>query len=256
MTPAPDEPRRGMKKIRRMARRTLTRLGVLRVPPYTGDYLQAPFLRALGGLKVETIFEFGAGDGADTLRLRERFGAVVHAFECNPFILPELHARLDGQAGIRLVERAVWDADGPLPFYPVVRTVWNGNVVSNPGASSCFRAVRGYHQEYEQAEIFVEAIRLDTYCDREGLRAPDLLCIDAQGAALRALRGLGRYLDGVSAIIVEIEHREVFAGEDLYPAVHAFLEQAGFREAVVIEHDGWYNNYLYRRTLPAIANSS
>jgi len=78
----------------------------------------------------------------------------------------------------------------------------------------------------QPAEVTVEAIRLETYCDREGVRAPDLLCIDAQGAALRALRGLGRYLDGVRAMIVEIEHREVFTGEDLYPAVDAFLQQA------------------------------
>lgn len=234
--------------IRRLARKTLEAVGVsLPARPYMGDYLQPAFLRALRREKVESIFEFGCGDGEDTLRLRGHFGAVVHAFECNPFMLPLLRSRLAGKPGIRLVERAVWDEDGRIPFYPVIRTVQAGRVVVNPGASSCFRTVTGYHQEYAQTEVTVEAIRLETYCDREGVRPPDLLCIDLQGAALRALRGLGRHLDGVRAMIIEIEHREVFIGEDLYPVVDAFLQRAGFRQAVVIEHDGWYNNYLYLR---------
>lgn len=235
-------------KIRRLARKALERLGVMSpVPPYMGDYLQPAFLHALRGQKVDSIFEFGCGDGEDTIRLRNHFGAVVHAFECNPLMLPVVRARLAGEPGVRLIERAVWDEDGRISFYPVVHTVWDGRIVSNPGASSCFRAVSGYHQEYEQTEVTVEATRLETYCDREGIPAPDLLCVDAQGAALRALRGLGRYLDAVRAIIVEIEHREVFVGEDLYPAVDDFLQRAGFHQAVVIEHDGWYNNYLYLR---------
>jgi FkbM family methyltransferase len=234
--------------VRRLVRKTLERAGVpLPVRPHMGDYLQPPFLRALRGCRVKSIFEFGCGDGEDTIRLRDRFRAVVHAFECNPVMLPALREKLAGERGVRLVERAVWDTDGPIPFFPVTRTVWNGQVVSNPGASSCFRAVSGYHQEYVQTEVTVDAIRLDTYCDREGVEAPELLCIDAQGAALRALRGLGRHLERVRAIIIEIEHREVFIGEDLYPAVDGFLRDAGFRQAVVIEHDGWYNNYLYLR---------
>ena len=237
-----------MTGIRRLVRQTLESIGIpVPTRPYMGDYLQPAFLRELRRLRVASIFEFGCGDGEDTLRLRAHFGADVHAFECNPFMLPLLRERLAGVPGVRLVERAVWDADGPIPFYPVIHTVQAGRVLSNPGASSCFRAVSGYHQEYSQTEVTVEAIRLDTYCDREGVRAPDLLCIDAQGAGLRALRGLGHHLDDVQALIIEIEHREVFSGEDLHPAVDAFLQQRGFRQAVVIEHDGWYNNYLYRR---------
>jgi FkbM family methyltransferase len=237
-----------MIRIRKLVRSALEGLG-LPVPTrtYMGDYLQPPFLRALRGIRVRSIFEFGCGDGEDTIRLRNRFGAVVHAFECNPDMLPIVRARLQGEPGVHLVECAVWDADGPIPFYPVVHTVQGGRELSNPGASSCFRAVSGYHQEYVQSEATVEAVRLETYCDREGIGPPDLLCIDAQGAALRALRGLGRHLAGVRAIIIEIEHREVFVGEDLYPAVDAFLRDAGFEQAVVIEHDGWYNNYLYLR---------
>ena len=73
-------------KIRRIVGRTLRRLGVpLPVRPYMGDYLQPAFVHALRRQKVNSIFEFGCGDGEDTLRLRDHFGAVVHAFECNPF---------------------------------------------------------------------------------------------------------------------------------------------------------------------------
>jgi FkbM family methyltransferase len=233
--------------LRHLARRALERAGVLAPSRYMGDYLQRRFIRALRGTKVATIFEFGCGDGDDTLRLRDHFGAFVHAFECNPAMLPLLRSRLDGEPGVRLVEAAVWDADGTIPFYPVVQTIQAGQEISNPGASSCFRTVSGYHQEYVQTEATVRSMRLDTYCDREGVRPPDLLCIDAQGAALKALHGMGRHLRAVQAVIIEIEHREIFVGGDLYPAIDDFLRRAEFRQAVMIEHDGWYNNYLYRR---------
>lgn len=234
--------------VRRHVRQALERAKVLPPAVYPGDYLQKPFTRALRGLRVESIFEFGAADGSDTLRLRDHFGATVHAFECNPEVLPALRERLKGQPGAHLIERAVWDEDGRIPFFPVVGAEQDGRPLSNPGASSCFRAVRGYHQTYEQIEIEVEALRLDTYCERAGVAPPDLLCIDAQGAALRGLRGLGRHIEAVRAVIIELEHREIFIGQDLYPAVDGFLRQAGFRPRVVIEHDGWYNNYLYLRT--------
>lgn len=233
--------------IRRHARVALERAKILPPAVYPGDYLQKPFARAMRRVRVDSIFEFGAGDGSDTLRLRDHFGAAVHAFECNPHVLPSLRTQLNGRQGVRLIERAVWDVDGRLPFFPVVRTEQAGRVLSNPGASSCFRTVDGYHQRYEQIETEVDAIRLDTYCAREGVDPPDLLCVDAQGAALRGLRSLGRHLDFVRAVIIEIEHREIFIGQDLYPAVDGFLQQAGFRQRVVIEHDGWYNNYLYLR---------
>ncbi len=73
-----------------------------------------------------------------------------------------------------------------------------------------------------------------------------------------AVSGVYCYRHGVRALIIEIEHREVFVGEDLYPAVDGFLQQAGFRQAVVLEHDGWYSNYLYlrRESVPAWGQSS
>lgn len=215
--------------------------------PEISDYLNPAFIRAVRPLAVRTIFEFGCNDAADTLALRDTFGAVVHAFECNPNILPIARKRLAGQSDVVFTERAVWDADERIPFYPVIHTTQGGRVLENPGASSCFRTVGGYHQEYVQTEVMVDAIRLDTYCSAKGLDGPDLLCIDLQGAALRALRGLGRYINGVKALIVEIEHREIFIGEDLYPAVDAFLAAAGFSQAIRIEREGWFCDYLYLR---------
>ena len=238
-----------MKRPRRIVRDMLERIG-MRPPIYRsefGDYLNPAFVRAIRRRRVRTIFEFGCNGGEDTLQLRDTFGAVVHAFECNPNTLPIARKRLAGQRNVCLVERAVWDADERIPFYPVVHTTQGDRVVVNPGASSCYHAVPDYHQKYVQSEVMVEATRLDTYCTSNQLEAPELLCIDVQGAALRALRGLGGYINGVQAVIAEIEHREVFVGEDLYPAVDAFLTAAGFSQAIRIEREGWFCDYLYLR---------
>ena len=238
-----------MKSPQRILREMLEGVGMMPPThrPELSDYLNPAFVRAIRRLSVRTIFEFGCNDGEDTLRLRDKFGAVVHAFECNPEMLPKARARLAGERDVVLVERAVWDADEPIPFYPVIHTTQNGRVVVNPGASSCFRTVSGYHQEYVQSEVMVEATRLDTYCKAKRLEGPDLLCMDVQGAALHALRGLGNYINRVQAVITEIEDREIFIGEDLYPAVDKFLTAAGFSQALRIEREGWFCDHLYLR---------
>src|SRR5665213_3375826 len=113
-----------MKSPRRIVREMLERVG-MKPPshrPELSDYLNPAFVRAIRRLPVRTIFEFGCNDGEDTLRLRDTFGAAVHAFECNPEILPIARERLAGERDVVLIERAVWDADERIPFYPVVHT--------------------------------------------------------------------------------------------------------------------------------------
>ena len=212
------------------------------------DYLQPSFLRAIGRRRIRTIFELGSCGGEDARRLQHAFRrATIYSFECNPLVLPSLRARLAGEPRVRLVDRAVWDADGRIPFHPVVRATQDGRAIDNPGASSCFLASADYRQQYVQDTVDVEAVRLDTFCAAEGIGGPDLLCIDVQGAALRALRGLGARIADVSAIIIEIERRPIYLGQDLYPEIDGFLVAHGFRQAVEVRRDDWFSDFLYLR---------
>ena len=185
------------------------------------------------------------------------------AFECNPQSLEICSAYLGQQPGIQLVSKAVWDGAGALEFFPVT----SGNVF----ASSCFPASGGYpYERYEQASIQVEAVRLDEWCTEHGVRRIDLLCIDLQGACLRALRGLGELIDSVGYILAEVESVSMYNGEDLLEQVVPFLSSKGFRVATWIsqwgttsdgrwladwgvrrqdqELDSWWGYYLFVRS--------
>jgi FkbM family methyltransferase len=213
--------------------------------PWHSDYLQPAYLEELDAPSIRTIVELGCHDGADTLKLQEHFGAVVHAFECHPEAMERARQACAGNPSIHLVEKAAWDADTTIPFYPVIQTTQDGVPVENTNASSCFQARDDYHRLYTQSRIDVRAGRLEDYCRQHQLNRIDLLCMDVQGAALRVLRGWGRHLSRVRFIVVEIEHRPIYRDQDLLPEVDAHLRGFGFRPRIRIERDAWFSDYLY-----------
>lgn len=209
------------------------------------DYLNRGFLDAMALHSIGTILELGANDGRDTLELHQLFGAQIHAFECHPRMAAMAFDRCRPHPEIRVVEKAVWDAPGRIPFYPVVAASQDGLSFDNPGASSCFRARDDYRQTYTQSAIEVEAVRLDAYCAEHGLDRIDLVCMDVQGAALHALRGLGARLRDVRYLVAEIENRPLYHGQSLYPEIAAHLAAHGFSPVAKVERDDWFADYLF-----------
>jgi FkbM family methyltransferase len=211
-----------------------------------GDYCHPGFLRHIDRSSVHTIVEAGCADGTDTHRLIRQFPGIVHAFEANPDVLIETRRNCAGEPRIKLVEKAVWDTNRTIPFFPVV-SADDHNTGTNPGASSCFQARPEYIGRYVQKCVTVESIRLDTYCSSQEITSIDLLCLDVQGAALHALKGLGDLIEHVQHVIVEIEVRRIYYGQALYPEVHAYLKSKGFRQAAEVVRGGWFSDYLYTR---------
>jgi FkbM family methyltransferase len=220
-----------------------------------GDYLHPGFLMHIDAQSINTIFEVGCFDGTDTLRLVNHFQALIHAFECNSAILPQTRLNLNNHDAIKLIERAVWDSECQVPFFPVVASTHLGTRGQNRGASSCFRARSDYLQHYEQIETTVAAIRLDAYCKHHAISAIDLLCIDVQGAELRVLQGLGNLIHTVRYVIVEIEVRPIYDNQALYPEIHGHLASCGFRQAAEVYRDDWFSDYLYVRRALAVSDS-
>lgn len=53
--------------------------------------------------------------------------------------------------------------------------------------------------------------------------------MDLQGAELLALRGMGRLLQTVRALQLEVTYRELYSGQAMWPEVREFFELAGLR---------------------------
>ena len=193
---------------------------------------------------VKSVLEIGSRDAKDALKLSEYYKCHVYAFECNPYSLQECKNNIRANPNVTLIPYAVWDKTEMIDFFPIVEVP---GVPYNSGASSCFPVSKtGHHKKYVQEKISVEAIRLDNWLDSEGISQVDLLCIDAQGATLNVLKGLGDKLSSVKYIITELEHKTIYEGEALKDAADQFLEANGFR-MYVGKMNRFFGDYLYVR---------
>jgi len=195
--------------------------------------------------EVKTIIEAGACDCADSLvMVTDHPQAHVYAFECNPETIA-LCRKVDSEQ-ITLIEKAVSDIDGELTFYPIdtkltVTTHKNGN----PGASSLFKVGDYPVEKYVQKEIKVESVRLDTFMAQNNVSEVDLLWLDAQGAELQILRGLGSRLKDVKIIKTEVLFKPQYIGAPLFEEVEEWLDQNGFRFVRFLEKYEWFGDAVF-----------
>ena len=162
----------------------------------TSDYLNTRFLSRIDPKGVRTIVELGAGDGVDALALADYFKAKVITFECMDEAIPVVRRNLDALGDgldVTLVPLAVSKKTMPD----------------------------------------LKATRFDDWA-RENAPAieVDLLCIDAQGTELDALKGMGAHLDRLRYIIAEGESYSLDTGRGTVDQVTAYLKERGFRKVV------------------------
>jgi FkbM family methyltransferase len=200
------------------------------------------------GIDVRTIIEAGARDCADTLDLAEAFPAAqIFTFECNPQTLPLCRAATSLHSRIHLIETAVSEKDGKIAFFPIdPATTITPHPDGNPGASSIFRASGKYPAEkYHQTEIEVDCVTLESFCTGQGIDGIDLMWLDAQGAELSILKGLGKRIENVNVVQCEVEFREMYSGQPLWPEVHRFMAAHGFVFHGFRGRNDWFADAIY-----------
>lgn len=201
------------------------------------SYTYAPFRAALAGRQLKTMLEIGSLHGLDAIEVMKTYALErVLTIECNPECIEICRKNFAPYPNISLVEVAAWHTDGTIPFYRVVESKdYKGASTHNIGASSCFQTNDSWpYEKYTQEKIEVPARRLDGVLSNLKIETVDLICMDAQGAELYALQGLGDYLKGVQAIITELELDPMYHDQTLFEDVRRFLEGQGF--ALAVEH--------------------
>jgi FkbM family methyltransferase len=227
------------KKVMRFVRHGITINKVLQ-----GAYLDKRFTKHINKKEVCLIFELGSRDGLDAIGLRAYYGATVYAFECNPAAIEicKRNLRREGGAKISLVEKAVWNENKKIRFYPVNP---EKSLDPNIGAASCLllnfkeRSRPDYREGIcVQDEITVDAVRLDTFCQHQGIKKIDMLCMDLEGVELEALEGCGKFLDTVKYIITEVDYEPIRYGQrGLYKDLISYLKPRGFELVSEIKGD-------------------
>lgn len=218
---------------------------LIRDPIGQGDYLNHTFTQWIDRSQVSLILEIGSRDAIDALDLSEYYQAPLFAFECNPQAIDICRHNTAGNPNIIVVPMAAWNMTTSLSFFPVVE----GGQIVCIGASSAFRfdPAGPVMNSQKQDEIIVPAIRLDEWLEKEKINSVDLICIDAQGATLQVIEGLGDRIANVKYVICEAEYCRYYVGESLYPEIEAYFTQHGFTAVSLINHHNLYADVLFVR---------
>lgn len=152
---------------------------------------------------------------------------------------------------IHVIPSAVADFDGTATFY----IDENGD----HGCSSLYPFVKGIEGRWPgrsdlkaTGRVQVPVLRLDTFIREQGIERIDYLHIDAQGADLQVLRGLGAEAERVKAGRVEAATRRataLYRGQPLLPQIEAWLIEHGFVITGKTDNDPWGHevNVEFRR---------
>ena len=180
--------------------------------------------------EVQALADLGSRDCLDSLNLAKTFPhARVYSFECSPKNFATCQKNLldappDLVSRVTFSPLAIHKINGPILFYPVLG--------QNNGASSIFPKSGKYDhvENYPMGQpIEIQATRLDTWLEERKLHPPEIIWADLQVAELYALEGLGDCIQAVKALYLEVEYKEMYLGQPLFPEVHEFLLAHGFR---------------------------
>jgi FkbM family methyltransferase len=198
---------------------------------YRSTYLQTIFVNKINPKDINLILEIGVCECFGSISLHRYYNRPVYAFECNPRAIPDIKKRFKDFPQIHLVEKAVTDTTGIVPFYDSYWIADSSIYQFNLDTLSKINKGQWEKMSYmynHQNKINVSSTRLDDWCSENNIDEIGLICMDIQGATLPALKGLGKYLQKVKYIITEVEYRPLYQGEHLFDAIFNFMQQNGF----------------------------
>jgi len=188
-------------------------------------YFDEDFTKLIDKTKIKTIIELGARYGDEAIGLSEHYpDATIHAFECNPYVLPQTKNNLANKKNINLHEIAVSNTSSESLFFPADE--------NNPGASSLFVAKLGKWWG-DLPPVKIKTTRLDEYLEQNNISSVDMICADIQGGELNAFIGMGKYLNDVKYIITEMPKDDAtYFGAPNKKNIIEFLNKNGFIECI------------------------
>lgn len=181
---------------------------------------------------VSTIVEIGSMDCKETVMFaRKNPQAKIYTFECNPATIPDCKKAIKDFSNIQLIESAIADKDGKISFFPIDTTAsTSAKASTNPGASSLFKfqEASSFSKGYVQNTIEVKAMRMKSFIASERIEEISALWMDIQGAELIALKSADEDITKIDAMLIEVEFKEIYANQPLFPEVKSFLNSKGF----------------------------
>jgi FkbM family methyltransferase len=145
---------------------------------------------------------------------------------------------------INIIEAVVSDKDGEEVTFNI----------TNNGQSSSFLELGTHEKHHPQVHVVKKekmiTSRMDTIIEKESIKMNNInfLNLDIQGAELKALKGLGKYIDNIDYIYTEVNTEKVYKDCALMSEIDEFLKEKGFErkcEAIYKQY-GWGDAFYMR----------
>jgi FkbM family methyltransferase len=209
------------------------------------EILDLPQLLAKFGVATRGVIQVGAHEAEELPTYFELGAKHVLLIEANPALIDGLRSVAGTTPGVTVAHCAINDIDGPIDLH-----------VTNYDKASSILPLKLHKRTYpavdECAVVQVPGARLDGLIDALGLDRADfnLLCLDIQGAELRALRGAARTLEAIEAVSVEINFEELYEGCAQVEDIDDFLGDRGFDRVATLTpyHSSWGDALYVRRS--------
>ncbi|MDC0108729.1 FkbM family methyltransferase [Amylibacter sp.] len=171
------------------------------------------------------FYDLGAEGGIperwESKQVRELFSEM----EIVAFDLDEKKVPLDTkQHSLKLIDKIISDSDEIKDFY----------IPERDSGSSLFPFNDEYfylhNDNYHPLKkiVSVETTSLKSLIESDKISPADIIKMDIQGAELRALKGLGKYIENVSVIEIEVEFLQIYEGQPTFNEIHKYLMSVGF----------------------------
>jgi len=184
------------------------------------EYVQNLFK---GEAPPKVILEVGSRDLSDSIQFSEAFPeSRVIAFEPNPAQYKLCLEKSKNHPNIEVYDYACSDNEELIDFFVVE---------PNDGASSILEPMYTGSAGIDQWSKIsgIRARRLDDILHELGVESVDVIYMDIQGAELRALKGLGRYIDGLKILQAETSLQPYYQGQVLKNDLEDWLHAQGFK---------------------------
>jgi FkbM family methyltransferase len=143
------------------------------------------------------IFDVGGFDFSDACHFKQNFpNSQVYSFEPDEVNL-KTHQHKAEQYGVIVVPVALSDTNDEVDFYPSI--TYNGNIHKASGSTLKPNVRPGTTEGIFHDNLFfdltgykIQIVRLDTFCELNGIGHIDYLHMDVQGAEKRVLNSIGK----------------------------------------------------------------
>ncbi len=170
----------------------------------------------------QTVYDVGANIGFFTILCSRLVGPQgrVYAFEPIPQNLATLrhNVTLNAFSNVTIVEKALSSSTGTAEMFVSPWSAFHSLNVEG--------ATKQDNHGPQAGEITVQTVTLDEFVQGEGVRAPDLVKIDVEGAELIVLAGMGETLSSVKPLLLcELHDTKLEYGE--------FVDSIDYRVRVI-----------------------